>query len=199
MVWGSCAVACRWFVRSQRGIRAGRGSLLPASWKNAGSSAVRRSGLHEGSLGLCARLRRMHAGAWLSAGDHRAGRGAYAALLNYRSRHLALYGNRLLPPPPQVSKPLNMNDPIPYRKFSQAQVDHLIEICPNLPRGLRGPAAPLPSGSRDDELCKAFEPRISQCATLYGPLMLFGKAAAETYRKCLREGLPGSTEFQRHL
>jgi hypothetical protein len=96
---------------------------------------------------------------------------------------------QIIPPPPQVSKPLNMNDPISYRKFSQAQVDHLIEIRPNLPKGLRGPAAPLPSGSRDDELCKAFEPRISQCATLYGPLMLFGKAAAETYRKCLREGL----------
>jgi hypothetical protein len=68
-------------------------------------------------------------------------------------------------------------------------VNHLIEICPNLPRGLRGPAASLPPGSKDNELCKAFEPRITQCGTLYGPLMLFGKAAAETYRKCLREGL----------
>jgi len=87
------------------------------------------------------------------------------------------------------SRPLNTADPMPYRKFSQAQVNRAIEICPNLPRGLRGPAAPLAAGSKDDELCKAFEPRISQCQTLYGPLMLFGKAAAETFRKCLREGL----------
>ena len=89
--------------------------------------------------------------------------------------------------PPRAPQPQSRTD-LSHdsgQRFSQSQVDRLISICPNLPRGTRGPATPLPPGSRDVQACEDIDGRMNICQFL-----LLGGASRETFQKCLRGGGP---------
>jgi hypothetical protein len=128
VAWYWCAIARAWFVRCRRGTRPG--SSYPPPGKSPALQQFDEAACTRGSSGYV----RVYVECMQARGYRPEIIGQGGVRMTVTQLPLpprAIVRPQMNAPPPQASKPLNTVDPIPYRKFSQGQVNHLIEMCPN--------------------------------------------------------------------